>query len=78
MIGYPVNLAARVEGATKTLNNDFLVSQTAYAQLPQPRPRTARKNVLLKGVTDPIAVRLFGSPYNNPKSGNGQPEERNA
>ena len=63
VIGYPVNLAARVEAATKTLNNDFLITEAAFATLPEPRPKTISKTVKLKGVTDPVVLHLLGSPY---------------
>ncbi len=64
VIGYPVNLAARVEAATKTLNNDFLITEAAYEKIPAPRPKTTgKKSVKLKGVTDPVTVHLLGNPY---------------
>ncbi len=63
VIGYPVNIAARVEAATKSLNNDFLITEAAFATLPEPRPKNICKTVKLKGVADPVVLHLLGNPY---------------
>jgi adenylate cyclase len=62
VMGYPVNLAARLQQATKQLNNNFVVSQEAYRLLTQP-PKSATKSLSLKGIPGQVAVHLLGKPY---------------
>jgi adenylate cyclase len=53
VIGDPVNLAARIESATKTYGADILVCDTTWARLPEP-PRARRLDVIrLRGQTRP-------------------------
>ncbi len=68
VIGHPVNLAARVESATKTVNNDFLVTEAAFSRLNDPPLEIEKTDILLKGVTNPTTVRFFGSPYSKSKT----------
>ncbi|HEV7423738.1 MAG TPA: adenylate/guanylate cyclase domain-containing protein, partial [Candidatus Paceibacterota bacterium] len=62
VMGYAVNIASRLQTATKELNNDFIVSSEVYDLLndssgPQPQ------SVILKGVTNPLVVYSIGKPY---------------
>ncbi len=67
VIGYPVNVAARLQAATKELNNSFIVSKQAIARvtdraalgIAEAEPRI----VILRGVREPCAVYLLGAPY---------------
>ncbi|GGK74037.1 adenylate/guanylate cyclase domain-containing protein [Rufibacter glacialis] len=63
VMGFPVNVAARLQAATKDLNNSFVISERAYQLLPHPpyAPGCARIN--LKGVSSAFEVRLIGKPY---------------
>lgn len=61
-IGLPVNVAARLEAATKEVNNSFLVSEAAFRLLADPPPAGSCE-VALKGVTAPCRVFLLGRPY---------------
>ena len=62
-IGLPVNVAARLEAATKEVNNSFLVSADAFNLLADPPPAAGTCEVALKGVTAPCRVFLLGRPY---------------
>jgi adenylate cyclase len=64
VMGFPVNVAARLEAATKELNNDFIISDYAYQFLNETN-NAPEKQIKLKGVTEPFHVRLMGSSYNN-------------
>ncbi len=61
VIGYPVNIASRIQDATKELNNNFLISQSAYNLLEEPMNNISSKKIYLKGVKNPIKVILLGT-----------------
>jgi adenylate cyclase len=63
VMGFPVNVAARLEAATKELNNDFIISDYAYKFLNQTN-NAQEKQIKLKGITEPFHVRLIGRSYN--------------
>ncbi|MGB5847396.1 MAG: adenylate/guanylate cyclase domain-containing protein [Ignavibacteriaceae bacterium] len=63
VMGFPVNVAARLEAATKELNNNFIVSDYAYKFLNE-NNNAPEKQIKLKGVTEPFCVRLMGRSYN--------------
>jgi len=63
VMGFPVNVAARLEAATKELNNDFIISDYAYKFLNQTN-NAQQKQIKLKGITEPFQVRLIGRSYN--------------
>ncbi|WP_210489905.1 adenylate/guanylate cyclase domain-containing protein [Rufibacter aurantiacus] len=65
VMGFPVNVAARLQAATKELNNSFVISEAAYGMLRNPpfSVRTAKIN--LKGVSNAFEVMLIGKPYQN-------------
>ncbi|TRW22298.1 adenylate/guanylate cyclase domain-containing protein [Flavobacterium zepuense] len=64
VMGLPVNIAARLQSATKELNNTIVISDEAYRTL-EPNDTTAATLIRLKGISDPVAVRLLGHPYHN-------------
>ena len=64
VMGLPVNIAARLQSATKELNNTIVISDEAYRTL-EPDDASAATLIRLKGISDPVAVRLLGHPYHN-------------
>ena len=65
VMGFPVNVAARLESSTKELNNNFIVSEYVYDMLADQKDLTEQKQINLKGVSEPLLVRLMGKPFNN-------------
>ncbi|MGC3943080.1 MAG: adenylate/guanylate cyclase domain-containing protein [Chryseolinea sp.] len=63
VMGHAVNIAARLQGATKLLNNNFVISSTAFELLTQQPADVESANVNLKGVTDSLEVRMIGEKY---------------
>ncbi|MEO6538964.1 MAG: adenylate/guanylate cyclase domain-containing protein [Ferruginibacter sp.] len=64
-MGLPVNIAARLQNATKELNNNFLVSAEACNYLPVTSKLYPSTSVKLKGITDEVNVFLFGKSFLN-------------
>lgn len=62
VMGYPVNVAARLQAQTRRLNNSFIVSGEVFSLLAPP-PQTATATVDLKGVTGVCQVYLLGRAY---------------
>ena len=62
VIGYPVNVAARIQAATKEVDNSFLISESAYKLLNNPPPAESLL-IPLKGVSEPCHVYLLGKSY---------------
>ncbi|WP_062543302.1 adenylate/guanylate cyclase domain-containing protein [Rufibacter tibetensis] len=63
VMGYPVNIAARLQAATKEVNNSFVISEQAYALLRNPPYAAGSAHLNLKGVTRAFEVKLIGKPY---------------
>lgn len=63
VMGYPVNIAARLQDATKTLNNSFVISAAAYRLLKKPPYAIGAGSLQLKGVSNACDVFLIGKPY---------------
>ncbi|WP_224994665.1 adenylate/guanylate cyclase domain-containing protein [Cesiribacter sp. SM1] len=63
VMGFPMNLMSRLESVTRELNNNLVMSEEAYQSLDNPKPRSTRMSVALKGTAKPVAVRLLGEPY---------------
>jgi adenylate cyclase len=61
VMGLPVNIAARLQSATKELNNDFVLSEEVYGLLNLGEIEMAA--IPLRGVSDAQNVRLAGQPY---------------
>ncbi len=64
VMGFPVNVAARLESATKELNNNFVISEYVYEMLNGRSDSAEQKQIKLKGVSEPFCVRLMGESYN--------------
>ncbi len=62
VMGLPVNVASRIQSATKEVNNDMLISSEAYKLL---QDQNTHKNISLslKGISEPVQIFLLGSPY---------------
>jgi adenylate cyclase len=63
VMGYAVNIASRIQAATKELNNNFIVSSAVFNLLRNPSPKYAVANVNLKGITERLELYLMGKPY---------------
>jgi len=61
-MGLPVNIASRIQSATRELNNSFLVSDHVFRLLDNGN-NVPQKQIPLKGVTKSIIVHLFGKPF---------------
>lgn len=62
VMGYAVNVAARLQTATKRLNNNFIISGEAYNRLTHP-PMAVSEQITLKGIPEKMNVHLAGRPY---------------
>lgn len=63
VMGLPVNIAARLQAATKELNNSFVISELAYRLLKNPPYSIGCGYLNLKGVSNAYEVKLIGKPY---------------
>lgn len=63
VMGLPVNIASRLQAATKTLNNSFVVSEDVYKLLQPKEEEAPATQINLKGVRGQFIVRLMGAPY---------------
>jgi adenylate cyclase len=63
VMGYPVNVASRLQSATKELNNNFIVSSAVFKMLKRPQQNNNAVRVNLKGVTRPCELHLIGKAY---------------
>ncbi|QHT66341.1 adenylate/guanylate cyclase domain-containing protein [Rhodocytophaga rosea] len=62
VMGYSVNVAARLQEVTKTLDNNFIVSRQAYRLLHNP-PMLVARQVALKGIQEKVEIYLLGNSY---------------
>ena len=62
-MGFPVNVASRLESATKELSNNFIISEYVYELLKDKSEPKEQKQIKLKGVSDPFSVRLMGKKF---------------
>lgn len=63
VMGYSVNIASRIQAATKTFDNSFIVSTTVFNQLDSQPTCQSVDDVILKGVTTPFKLHLLGDTY---------------
>ena len=63
IMGYPVNIAARLQDATKRLNNNLIVSEAVFADVADPALPHKRTQIALKGVSGDFGVVLLGVGY---------------
>ncbi len=62
VMGLPVNIASRLQAATRQLNNSFVVSDDVYRLLLNP-PKSTGQHIELKGIKENFAVHLMGKAY---------------
>lgn len=62
VMGLGVNIASRLQDATKELNNSFLASAEVVRQSSD-AGKYETKIIRLRGLSSPLAVHLIGSPY---------------
>jgi adenylate cyclase len=62
VMGFAVNVAARLQASTQEFNNNFVVSETAFKELIN-KPQGIRKLAHLRGIHDVIPCYLIGEPY---------------
>lgn len=62
VMGYPVNIASRLQTATRSMNNSFIVSSAIYELLQDP-PLTTPTVITLKGIEEEQTVYLLGKEY---------------
>jgi adenylate cyclase len=65
VMGYPVNVAARLQNATKELNNNFIISSEALEISGKLLSDYPTSTIYLRGITEPVNVHLLGKPYEN-------------
>jgi adenylate cyclase len=77
VMGFAVNIASRLQNATKEFNNNLIVSEDIYNLLAH-RASWESRTILLKGVSYPVTIYLLGQPYSNSSVGvrQGESEER--
>ena len=63
VMGYPVNVASRLQAATKALNNNFVVSSDVFKRLDDLGTKPECITMYLKGVTTPLEIYLLGQSY---------------
>lgn len=63
VMGLPVNMAARLQEATKEVNNSFLISEYAYSFVTDDKDKPQSENITLKGVSGFTKVFLLGEAY---------------
>ena len=64
VMGFPVTVAARLQNATKELNNNFIISSEAWKLTRNPFSDHPSRSIHLKGVTAPVNIHLLGKSYN--------------
>jgi adenylate cyclase len=62
VMGLPVNVASRLQAATRELNNSFVVSKEVYDLLEDP-PASDAINLYLKGIKYHLPVYVVGHPF---------------
>lgn len=63
VMGYPVNIASRIETATRLLNNNFLVSEKLASLIFGCDSQKVAQVIRLKGVVEDIRVYSLGEKY---------------
>jgi adenylate cyclase len=64
VMGLPVNMAARLQEATKEVNNSFLISEYAFSYINDCTEKFPSSEINLKGISEMQKVFLFGKDYN--------------
>jgi class 3 adenylate cyclase len=63
VMGYAVNVAARIQAATKEFNNNFIVSSAVFQRLTERPAPTGKVMANLKGASAPMELYLVGKEY---------------
>lgn len=63
VMGYPVNVASRLQSATKELNNNFIVSSETLKLAGKQLSDHPSGIVRLRGVAEPVNIHFLGKPY---------------
>ena len=63
VMGFPVNVAARLQNATKELNNNFIISSEALKTSGRRLSDYPSTVVHLRGIEESVNVHLLGKPY---------------
>lgn len=63
VMGFAVNVAARLQSATKEYNNSFIASETIVKELDGDFCEHCKVDVNLKGVSNPVPIYLMGAPF---------------
>lgn len=63
VMGLPVNVTARIQEATREVNNSFLISEYVHSLISDHAKNHQSVNIKLKGVSDTLKVFLLGYPY---------------
>ena len=63
VMGYPVNIASRLQNATKEVNNSLIVSSDIYSLLQHSSSQVQPISIQVKGISTPLSVYLLGKPY---------------
>jgi adenylate cyclase len=63
VMGYAVNIASRIQAATKEFNNNFIVSSAVFRELRNPVNHVVKPNATLKGVAEAMDLFLIGKSY---------------
>jgi adenylate cyclase len=66
VMGLPVNIASRIQGITKALNNNLITSEQFYRLLSPPPPSQITETTL-KGIKGTFVLHLCGQPYDTPR-----------
>ena len=62
VMGLPVNIASRIQTATKSLNNNLVISENFYRFLSQ-KPASSKTKAFLKGISEEQVLYLCGNAY---------------
>jgi adenylate cyclase len=63
VMGHAVNIASRLQNATKELNNDFIISEDVFSTLSAPPAVYQTASLILKGISKALQVYMLGKPY---------------
>ncbi len=67
VMGYPVNVASRIQTATRELNNNFLISEKIADLVFSHSSKYAADTIHAKGIVEDVRVYQLGKPYSNNK-----------
>ena len=62
-MGYPVNVAARLQAQTKKFNNSLIVSDEIFENIREKPENAISTTTDLKGVTGEVKIHLLGKPF---------------